>query len=791
MNLPVNPTTPGAGAPARALDPVCGMTVDPASAAGSHAHRGTTYYFCSPSCVRKFQADPERYLSGNAPRSMAAATAPEPAALGTAAAPVPGQRYVCPMDPGVESDRPGACPICGMALEPALPSGDAEDPELADMSRRLGIAALLSLPLFLVMLIDMLPGHLIEQFVNMPALLLGELILTTPVVLWCGWPFFQRAWTSLRAGRLNMFSLIALGVGAAYLHSVVVTLGPRLFAAAFASIGLPQAGMADVYFETAAALTVLVLVGQVLELRARRRTSQAIRRLLDLAPKTARLVLPDGREEDVPLELVQPGDRLRVRPGEKVPADGAVLEGQSSVDESFLSGEPVPVEKGPGATVSAGTINGNGSLLVRADRVGGDTILAQVVRLVAEAQRSRAPVQRLVDRVSAVFVPVVVLVSLATLAGWLWLGTGPHLWTEALRHAVAVLVIACPCALGLATPMAILVGTGRGAEIGILVRNAEALERLAQADTLVLDKTGTLTEGRPRVTGVTALGDVPADELLRLAAGLERGSEHPLASAVVQSAAERGLSVPSADGFEVVPGQGVRGTVEARAILLGNPAFLQSAGVSGAVPVERLDELRWDGQTVLLVAVDGRLAGYLAVADPIRPTTPEALRQLQAEGLRLVMLTGDHRSTAEAVARRLGLTEVLAEVAPTEKAAAVRGLQAEGRRVAMAGDGINDAPALAAADVGIAMGSGADIAIESAGITLLRPDLRALVRARRLSRATRRTVWQNLFLAFVYNVLCVPAAALGWIGPVWAGAAMSLSSLSVVGNSLRLRHARL
>jgi Cu+-exporting ATPase len=610
----------------------------------------------------------------------------------------------------------------------------------------------------------------------------AQLILATPVVLWCGWPFFARAWTSLVNRSPNMFTLIALGVGTAYGFSVLTTLAPRLIPAEFRG----HDGTAETNFETAATITILVLLGQVLEVRARGRTTEAIRRLLGLAPKTARIVRPDGREEDIPLEHVQPGNLLRVRPGEKIPVDGVVTEGRSAVDESMISGEPMPVDKEPGAAVIGATVNGTGTLLVRAERVGGDTLLAQIVHLVGEAQRSRAPIQRLVDQVSAYFVPAVLAVAVLTLiATGLW-GAEPRL-AHALMSAVAVLIIACPCALGLATPMAIMVATGRGAEAGVLVKNAEALEALHKADTFVVDKTGTLTEGKPRLVAVEPTADFTADDLLRLAASLERGSEHPLAAAVVREAEARGLALADVQDFQSVPGQGVQGRVADRNILLGNLAFFQSAGLSTDPLRSHLEALQAEGQTVILVGIDGRPAGLLAVADPVRTSTPDAIRSLHADGLRIIMLTGDSRAAAEAVARRLGIDEVIAEVLPDQKNAVVKRLQEEGRVVAMVGDGINDAPALAQAQIGIALGTGTDVVMESAAITLVQGDLRGIARARRLSRATMRTIRQNLFLAFVYNTLSIPVAAFGILSPVWASAAMSLSSLSVVGNSLRLR----
>jgi Cu+-exporting ATPase len=736
------------------VDPVCGMTVDPATAPARRDYQGKTYYFCNPSCAQRFEAHPERYLSGAGAREPH----PEPA-------PPPGAKveYVCPMDPDVVSDRPGACPKCGMALEPrtALPD-EGPNPELVAMTRRFWIGLVLTVPLMAL--------HIVYPHA-WPWL---QFVLATPVVLWCGWPFLERAAVSVRHWSPNMFTLISLGVGAAYLYSLAVLLWP-------ATLGH------DVYFETAAAIIVLVLLGQVLELRARGQTSAAIRRLLGLAPKTARLVGPGGNESDVPIELVQVGDTLRVRPGERVPVDGVVTEGQSALDESMLSGEPIPVEKAAGAKVFGGTVNGSGSLLLRAERVGAGTLLAQIVRMVTEAQRSRAPVQRLVDGVARWFVPAVLGVAVLTFALWLALDTSDARLSRAVMHAVAVLIIACPCALGLATPMAVMVGTGRGAEVGVLIRDAAALEVLNRADTLVVDKTGTLTEGKPRLNALESADGWSETELLRLAAGIERGSEHPLASAIVAGAAERGITPAEARDITAIPGKGVVGVAEGHPVLLGTAALLAERGVPSDALAARAETLRRDGNTVLLAAVDGRPAGLLTVADPIRPSTPEAISQLHAEGMRQIMLTGDNRVTASAVARRLGLDEVLAEVLPAEKAEAVGRLQAQGHVVAMAGDGINDAPALARADVGIALGTGADVALESAGITLVRGDLRGIAQARRLSRFTLSAIRQNLFLAFIYNIVSIPLAAVGLLSPTLAAAAMSLSSVSVIANSLRLR----
>jgi Cu+-exporting ATPase len=786
------------------------MTVDPATAAGSATHGGQTYHFCSEHCLHRFRADPARFTGGAAPKSAAVAppagtvyTCPmhpeirqdhpgpcpkcgmalEPA---VAQAPAAKVEYVCPMHPEVVRDAPGSCPICGMALEPRTPAaGEAPNPELADMTRRFWVGLALSVPVFLIAMADMLPGRPLH-FLDMRLLNWVQLALTTSVVLWCGWPFFRRAWDSVRFLSPNMFTLIALGVGAAYLYSLAATVTPWLFPAGFRTVG----GAVEPYFDTASVVTVLVLLGQVLELRARSQTSGAIRRLLGLAPRTARLVRPDGADEDVPLEAVRPGDLLRVRPGERVPTDGVVAEGHSPVDESMITGEPIPVEKGPGDRVVGGTVNGAGGLLVRAERVGQDTFLARIVRMVGEAQRSRAPVERLVNRVSFYFVPAVLLAALLTFAGWALWGPPPAL-AHALVNAVAVLVIACPCALGLATPMAVMVGVGKGAEAGVLVRDAEALEVLHRADVLVVDKTGTLTEGKPRLARVQPAEGFAEDEVLRLAAGLERASEHPLAAAVVKGAEGRGLRPGEAKDFRSVTGKGVVGTVDGRRVAVGNAALLTDEGVAWA-GLRPEDQGPPGGmQTVVLVAIDGRYAGLIAVADPIRSTTPEAVRLLHQDGLRLVMLTGDRRATAEAVARELGIDEVIAEVLPDQKREAVRRLQGERHVVAMAGDGVNDAPALAQADVGIAMGTGTDVAVESAGVTLVRGDLRAIARARRLSEATMRGIRQNLFLAFAYNALSIPLAALGFVTPVWASAAMSLSSLSVVGNSLRLRRVRL
>ncbi len=798
---------------ASATDPVCGMTVDPATARASCVHDGTTYYFCCPSCRTKFQADPARYL---APAPVAPVALPQSGAVytcpmdpevhqdrpgacpkcgmalePTAGTPAEKVEYVCPMHPEVVSDQPGSCPKCGMALEPrTVAVEEGPNPELADMSRRFWVGLALSLPVFLVAMSELLPGMPLHPHMN--TLNWVQLALATPVVLWCGWPFFARAWTSVRNLSPNMFTLIALGVGAAFIYSVTATVAPSLFPEGFRA-----GGAVETYFDTAAVVTVLVLLGQMLEIRARSQTGGAIRKLLGLVPKTARVVRPDGKEEDVPLASVRPGDVVRVRPGEKAPVDGVVTEGRSSVDESMISGEPIPVAKEPGSKVVGGTVNGTGGLLVRAEKVGADTVLAQIVRMVGAAQRSRAPVERLVNQVSRYFVPAVMGVAVLTFVVWSLVGQEAR-FAHALVSAVSVLIIACPCALGLATPMSVMVGTGRGAESGVLFRDAEALEILYKADTLVIDKTGTLTEGKPRLSAVEPAEGFAADDFLRLAASLERASEHPLAAAVVKGAESKGLSLAPATDFQSLTGKGVVGRVEGRSVVLGNAVLLAEQGVAVGPAQGRADALRAEGQTVLLAAVDGRFAGLLGVADPVRPTTAEAVRLLRADGLRIIMLTGDGKATAEAVARAVGIDEVIAEVLPQQKSETVKHLQAEGRVVAMAGDGVNDAPALAQAQVGIAMGTGTDVAMASAGVTLVHGDLRGIVRARLLSRATMSNIRQNLFLAFVYNAVTIPVAAgvlypvLGmYFSPMWASAAMSLSSLSVVGNALRLRSQRL
>jgi Cu+-exporting ATPase len=759
------------------IDPVCGMTVDlDHPKGGKVVHGGREIGFCSPRCKAKFEADPEAYLG---PKKKA----PEPHPAGT--------EWTCPMHPEIVRSGPGSCPICGMALEPRGVSLDEANPELDDMGRRFRLSLVFTVPLFVLGMSDFLPGMPVQRALG-AALPWIELLLATPVVLWAGFPLFQRGWASVVNRSLNMFTLIALGAGVAYGFSVVATVGPGLLPGSMLSHG-----MAPLYFEPAAFIVSLVLLGQVLELRARAHTRGALKALLGLAPKVARRI-EGGAERDVPLSEVQRGDMLRVRPGEKVPVDGVVVEGHSSVDESMISGEPIPVEKEPGSRVTGATLNGTGSLVVRAERVGEATLLAQIVRMVSEAQRSRAPIQRLADKVAGTFVPLVVGVAVLTFAVWMLAGPEPRL-AHALVNAVAVLIIACPCALGLATPMSIMVGTGRGAGAGVLIRNAEALEAMEKVDTLVVDKTGTLTEGKPRLVTVEALGGATGPEVLRLAASLEKASEHPLARAVVEGALERGSTPADVADFTSTTGGGVSGLVEGRRVSVGSGRYLE--GLSVPLPgaaAERAEALRAKGQTALFVALDGRLCGLFGVADPIKQSTREALRTLAQEGLRVVMVTGDSRTTARAVADELGIAEVEAEVLPAQKSEVVARLRAEGCRVAMAGDGINDAPALAAADVGIAMGNGTDVAMESAGITLVKGDLRGIARARRLSRATMRNIRQNLFWAFAYNLLGVPLAAgvlypaFGLLlSPMIASAAMSFSSVSVIANALRLRRAEI
>ena len=764
--------------PGFALDPVCGMPLDISAARYGHSHAGRRWYFCSQHCLDKFAAEPERY----------ARAAGKPAALPVA---TPGAIYTCPMHPEIRQAGAGNCPKCGMALEPVAPSADDQpNPELLDMARRFWIGLALTVPVLGLAMAGHPPG--LQAVLPNPKFSGWiQFILSVPVVLWAAWPFFARGRNSLASRNLNMYTLIALGIGVAFAYSAVALLAPGLFPPAFRD----SHGEVGLYFEAAAVIAVLVLLGEVLQLRARQSTSGAIRALLKVAPRTAIRIRPDGSDEGVPLDQVQRGDHLRVRPGERVPVDGVVLEGRSSVDESLVTGEPVPVEKHPGEKVTGGTINGTGSFVMRAEHIGAETLLAQIVQMVAEAQRTRAPIQNLADLVSSYFVPAVVGIALLAFVVWSIYGPPPAM-SFALVSAVSVLIIACPCALGLATPMSIMVGTGRGAQGGVLIRNAEALERMEKIDTLVVDKTGTLTEGKPRLTKVVAAEGITEEHVLQVAASLERGSEHPLAAALLQVARDRGIALLSVEGFNAVTGKGVEGTIDGRTVALGNARFADSLVQVPLAFRERADALRHDGETVVFLVEGGRVAGIIGVADPIKPYTLEALQSLAAEGIRVVMLTGDDPITAQAVAKKLGIAEMRAEVLPREKGAAVKALRAEGRTVAMAGDGVNDAPALAEADVGIAMGTGADVAIQSAGITLVKGDLRGIIRARRLSRATMRNIRQNLFLAFAYNALGVPIAAgvlFPWTGlllnPMLAAAAMSASSVSVVINALRLRHA--
>ena len=762
-------------AEARVVDPVCGMTVDPATSKLSFEFRGVTHHFCSAGCQTKFAAAPERYLDkANAAQQQADVQ--------------DGTVYTCPMHPQIRQIGPGSCPICGMALEPELVSlDDQPNPELADMTRRFRVGLALALP---VVVLEM-GGHLVggHGWIDQTVSNWIQFVLTTPVVLWAGWPFFERGWQSLVTRNLNMFTLIAMGVGVAFAYSVVATLAPGIFPPAFRS----HDGGVAVYFEAAAVITVLVLLGQVLELRAREATSGAIKALLDLAPKTARLVDENGADHEVPLDSVNVGDKLRIRPGEKVPVDGVIIEGRSSLDESLVTGESMPVTKETADRVIAGTLNKSGGFVLRAEKVGRDTLLSQIVQMVAKAQRSRAPIQRLADQVAGWFVPTVIVVALLAFGAWALFGPEPR-FAFGLVAAVSVLIIACPCALGLATPMSIMVGVGRGAQAGVLIKNAEALERMEKVDTLVVDKTGTLTEGRPKVVSIVPAEGFDEAEILKLAASVERSSEHPLGDAIVRAAEERNLPLADVQEFDSPTGKGVTGKVAGKAVLLGNANFMTSSHIDTRPLEEQAERLRGDGATVINIAVAGKLAGILAIADPVKPSTPEALKALAAEGIKVIMLTGDNRTTANAVAARLGISEVEAEVLPDQKSAVVGRLQKQGRIVAMAGDGVNDAPALAAADVGIAMGTGTDVAMESAGVTLLRGDLGGIVRARRLSQAAMRNIRQNLFFAFVYNAAGIPIAAgilyptFGLLlSPVIAAAAMALSSVSVVGNALRLR----
>lgn len=758
-------------------DPVCGMTVDPHHTDHRASHAGKTWYFCSARCQQKFERDPDAYLQCDD-------TPAEPAP--------PGTIYTCPMHPEIRQEGPGDCPICGMALEPETVTADSgPSEELKDMTRRFWIGLVLALP---VLVLEM-GGHVfgLDHLIAPQVSNWIQLLLATPVVIWAGAPFFVRGWRSIVRRSLNMFTLIAIGTGAALIYSLLATIVPGIFPATFRQAD----GSVAVYFEAAAVIVVLVLLGQVLELRAREKTSGAIRALLDLAPATARRIDDDGQEEEISLDKVQVGDRLRVRPGDKVPLDGEVLEGRSNIDESMVTGEPLAVRKEAGDGVIGGSINGQGSFIMRADKVGRDTMLSQIVQMVASAQRSRAPIQGLADRVAGVFVPAVILVAVVAFIAWSLWGPAPPM-AFGLIAAVSVLIIACPCALGLATPMSIMVGVGRGAQAGVLIRDAEALERLEKVDTVVVDKTGTLTEGKPRVTELRPAEGFDKQELLRLAAGVERGSEHPLAQAIVERAKEDGVEPTEATEFDSPNGKGVVGNVDGRRVALGNRLLMESESVALAEQEDEAERLRGDGATVIFAAVDGRLAGLLAIADPVKETTEAAIRALQADGIRVVMLTGDNRTSAEAVARRLGIDEVEAEVLPEDKGRVVQHLRDEGRVVVMAGDGVNDAPALATADVGIAMGTGTDVAIESAGVTLLRGDLTGIVEAHRLSRATMRNIRQNLFFAFVYNAAGVPIAAgilypfTGLLlSPIIAAAAMSLSSVSVIANALRLRLVKL
>ncbi|MGH7801850.1 MAG: heavy metal translocating P-type ATPase [Thermodesulfobacteriota bacterium] len=802
-------------------DPVCGMNIDQESAAGSYEHEGKTYFFCNQQCLEKFKAEPAKYLTGapaithkeSEPRLddkenvYICPMDPEVRQQGLGSCPKCGMaleplspvtpttriKYTCPMHPDIVRDEPGFCPICGMALEPITVTDEEVNEELVDMMRRLKIGLPLTIPLLFLAMSDLIPGQPVQKVISTHILKYIQLALATPVVLWGGWPFFKRGWASIVNRSLNMFTLIAIGTGVAFWYSVVATFFPNIFPDSFRS----QGGEVGVYFEVSSVIVVLVLLGQVLELRARSQTSSAIKALLGLAPKSARVIHDEGIEEEIPLDNIKPGDRLRVRPGEKVPVDGVVLEGESFVDESMITGEPVPVEKKKGDKVVGGTVNSTGGFVMQAERVGSETLLAQIVRMVSEAQRSRAPIQRLADIVSSYFVPAVILIAMITFIVWSLIGPEPRL-AHAIVNAVAVLIIACPCALGLATPMSIMVGTGRGATAGVLIKNAEALEVMEKVDILIVDKTGTLTEGKPRLTSIVPVTELNESELLRLTASLERNSEHPLAQAIVTGAQAKNLKLSEAEEFESITGKGVVGKVDGRVVALGNGKLLEQLNIEVGGLLERAEALRKEGETVMFVAVDGQPAGLMGVSDPIKESTPEALRMLHEDGIRILMLTGDNRITAEAVARKLGIDEVQADVLPEQKGEIVKRLQAQGRIVAMAGDGINDAPALAQAQVGIAMGTGTDVAIESAGVTLLKGDLRGIARARRLSRATMRNIRQNLFFAFIYNTLGVPIAAgilypaFGLLlSPIIASAAMSFSSVSVIGNALRLRNSKL
>lgn len=804
------------------IDPVCGMTVDPQKAAASVEHAGARYFFCSQSCATKFQADPAKYLSPKPARAPAPLESPktqkdkaeyvcpmdpevhqtgpgscpkcgmalEPA---TISAPPTRTDFTCPMHPQISRQEPGNCPICGMTLEPRETTAEEVNPELVDMTRRFWISVALAVPLLALMVSDLLPSMPLQHLLSAQTWAWIEFALATPVVLWCGWPFFVRGWRSVINRSLNMFTLIALGTGAAYLYSVTVTFFPQLFPPSFQAAG----GGIALYYEPAVVIIALVLLGQVMELRARSQTGSAIRALLGLAPKTAKRLDDEGGEADVPLDQVQVGNRLRVRPGEKIPVDGVLLEGHSSVDESMVSGEPIPVEKDVSAKVTGGTVNGTGGFVMRAERVGADTLLSQIVKMVSQAQRSRAPIQRLADRVASFFVPAVILAAIATFVIWYLVGPQPR-FAHALVNAVAVLIVACPCALGLATPMAIMVGTGRGAGAGILIRNAESLETFGKVNTLIVDKTGTLTEGKPTLASVLPQAGMSEAELLQLVASLERSSEHPLAAAIVKGAEAKKLSLQDVQGFSSITGKGVKGAIAGKQVAVGNTEMFRELGIDPAPPMlTQAETLRKEGQTVMMVAVDGRPAGLVSVSDPIKESTTDAIQELKAAGLKVIMVTGDNATTARAVADKLGI-EFEADVLPQQKAEVVKKYQQQGAIVAMAGDGVNDAPALAQANIGIAMGTGTDVAMEAGGITLLTGDLRGILRARRLSQSTMRNIRQNLFFAFIYNAIGVPVAA-GILFPVFglllnpmiAAAAMSFSSVSVIANSLRLRSAKL
>lgn len=760
----------------KVTDPVCKMSIEDKEAAGTSSHKGSAYYFCSKNCQDKFDGSPDAFITGKAAGPLKTAGI-----------------YTCPMHPEVRREGPGSCPKCGMALEPlAAVEDEGENRELIDMTRRFWVSAILSVPLVLIVMRGLIPLVDIGSLLPHALMKWVEVLLATPVVLWGGWPFFVRCVQSVINRAPNMFTLIGLGVSVAYIYSLVAAVFPGIFPASFRD----ESGEVGLYFEAAAVIVTLVLLGQVLELRARSRTGAAIKALLGLAPKTARRIR-DGNEEDVPLDQVVPGDLLRVRPGEKLPVDGVVVDGSSSVDESMVTGEPIPVQKQAKDRVIGATVNGTGSIIMKAEKVGADTLLSQIVHMVAEAQRSRAPIQKLADIVAAYFVQIVIAVAALTFVVWAWIGPEPRM-ALALINAVAVLIIACPCALGLATPMSIMVATGKGATEGVLFKNAEAIEVMRKVDTLVVDKTGTLTVGKPKLAGVVAAEGVEEKALLYFSSSLERGSEHPLAAAIVAGTTEKGITPSNAESFESITGKGVTGRIDGHEVALGNRKLLDDLGVEPGELASKAEEMRKDGQTVMFVAVDKKIAGLVGVADPVKDTTPEAIRQLHDEGIRIVMLTGDSRTTAEAVSKRLGLDEVIAEVLPDQKADVVKRLQKEGKVVAMAGDGINDAPALAQAHVGIAMGTGTDVAMESAGVTLVKGDLRGIVRSRRLSRATMRNIKQNLFWAFFYNALGVPVAAgilypfFGiLLSPIFAAAAMSFSSVSVIGNALRLRTARL